>query len=78
MTNPFLIGTQKAAILDYMHTHGGITPMDAFGSLGITKLSTRIGEMKNEGVEIKTETVQGHNRAGKPTHYCRYTLREEA
>lgn len=78
MTNPFLMGTQKAAILDFMIANGGITPMDAFGSLGITKLSTRIGEMKAEGVEITTETVKGHNRVGKPTRYCRYALREEA
>lgn len=42
--------TQHQKIYDYMYNVGGITPIDAFRDLGITKLSTRIGEMKKHGI----------------------------
>ena len=43
---------QHARILRYMETHKGITPMEAFSELGITKLATRVGEMIRNGIEI--------------------------
>ena len=65
--------TQREQIFDYMEEHGSITPMEAFSELGITKLATRIGEMK-ECVPIVTETVVDRNRFGKVIHYCRYRI----
>ena len=35
-----------------MTVFGSITPMDAFSDLGITKLATRVSEMREEGVSI--------------------------
>lgn len=64
--------TQKRLILDYIDTFGSITPMDAFIDLGITKLSTRVGELKRDGYNIKGTLEKGINRYGKPTHYMRY------
>ena len=42
--------TQHERILDYMDRFGSITPMDAIFDLGITKLATRIGELRQLGV----------------------------
>ena len=71
--------TQREQILQYIKDFGSITPMEAFYDLGITKLSTRVGEMRRkDGVRFKIETVYGKNRYGKSTHYARYSLREEA
>lgn len=66
--------TQREAILKYIQDFGSITPMDAYGDLGITKLATRISEMKKDGMIFKTVMEKGKNRDVKPTRYARYSL----
>ena len=66
--------TQQERIKQYLIDFGSITPMEAFADLGITKLSTRIGEMERAGEQIEHTMVKGHNRYGEPTRYMRYTL----
>ncbi|MGN0533010.1 MAG: helix-turn-helix domain-containing protein [Eubacterium sp.] len=65
--------TQHEAIIRYIDKYGSITPMEAFADLGIAKLATRISEMKKDGYEFHTETVQTKTRLGKKTHYSRYS-----
>lgn len=69
--------TQHELILKYIADFGSITPMEAFSDLGVTKLSTRISEMRKKGTEFKIETIKGKNRYGKPTRYARYSLPDE-
>ena len=69
--------TQHEMILDYITEFGSITPMEAFGDLGITKLSTRISEMRKKGEKFKIEILKGKNRYGKPTRYARYSFPDE-
>lgn len=69
--------TQKELILKYITDFGSITPMEAFSDLGITKLATRISEMKKEGQQFKIETVKGENRYQKPTRYARHSFPDE-
>lgn len=69
--------TQHQAILKYMDDYGSITPMQAFSDLGITKLATRISEMKKMGYKFKTSIVRTSNRYGKPVNYCKYRRDEE-
>lgn len=66
--------TQHQAITDYLNTHGTITPMQAFRDLGITKLSTRISELRKKGVVIEKSEVKATNRNGKSIRYMRYSL----
>ena len=68
--------TQHDRIIQYMKDFGSITTLDAFRDLGITKLTTRISEMRASGMEIigKPETVK--NRYGDKCHIHRYTLKE--
>lgn len=68
--------TQKDRILDYLHRFGSITPMDAFHDLGITKLATRISEMRDDGIDFKISIERSKNRFGEATHYARYSLKE--
>lgn len=68
--------TQREQILQYINDFGSITPMEAFSDLGITKLATRISEMRKDGMRFKIETVHGKNRYGKPTHYAKYSFAE--
>ena len=69
--------TQHELIVKYIADFGSITPMEAFGELGITKLSTRISEMRKKGSEFKIEMLKGKNRYGKPIRYARYSFPDE-
>ena len=68
--------TQHERILDYIDRFGSITPMDAFIDLGITKLATRISEMKQNGIEFEQKLVQSHNRYGERTSYMSYSRKD--
>lgn len=70
--------TQRQAILFYIKEFGSITPMQAFRDLGITKLATRISEMRKDGMSFKIEMVHDKNRYGKAVSYAKYSLWEDA
>ena len=66
--------TQKDLILMYLAVEGSITTMEAFSRLGITKLTTRISELRKDGYTIQGETIVDKNINGKTIRYNRYTL----
>lgn len=70
--------TQKELVIQYIEDFGSITPMEAFGDLGITKLATRISEMRKEGKEFKIDMVKRKNRYGKPVRFARYSFPEKS
>lgn len=68
---------QKQLILRYIRDFGSITPLQAFSDLGITKLATRISEMRRQdGLEFNIESVKQKNRYGKTVVYSKYSLSE--
>lgn len=69
--------TQHSLILSYMKEHGSITTYEAYEQLGITKLTTRISELKGAGFDIRQRTESGLNRYGKPVTFNRYWLVED-
>lgn len=70
--------TQKEQVIQYMKDFGTITPFEAFADLGITKLATRVSELRKEGVKIHGEWMQKPNRWGKTVMFMRYSLEEES
>lgn len=68
--------TQKEAILKFLDDNKTITPFEAFSELGITKLATRISELKKDGYVFNTETVSKLNRYGRKVSFARYSLME--
>ena len=68
--------TQREAIIDYIEDFGSITPMEAFADLGITKLATRISEMRKDGMQFNIEMISTKNRYGKTVHYAKYSFAE--
>lgn len=64
--------SQQLAILEYIRRYGSISPMEAFADLGITKLSTRISEMKMLGIQFAQDYESRTNRIGKPVRFMRY------
>lgn len=69
--------SQQDLILMYLEENGSITPMQAFSDLGITKLATRVSEMRREGIQIDGETIVVKNRFGQKCYVKRYTLKED-
>lgn len=68
---------QREQIYDYIVVFGSITPMDAFSDLGITKLATRVSEMRAAGADIIGEWESKKNRYGKTVRYMRYRIGEQ-
>lgn len=66
--------TQKEAIIQYLKDFGSITPIEAFADLGITKLATRISEMKKDGMKFKKEIIKTKNRYGKIVWFAKYSF----
>lgn len=62
--------TQHEKILIYLQNRGSITTFEAFEHLGITKLTTRISELRKSGFMILGERCQSANGAV----FNRYTL----
>ena len=68
---------QRDLILQYLEDFGSITPFQAFADLGITKLATRISEMRKDGIGIQVDTIKSVNRYGKATTYAKYSLEDQ-
>lgn len=74
---PTKLSETMIEIKDYMALHGGITQLEASTVLGVGRLTSRIGEMKDLGVPIEKETVKIIKRNGKPAYIASYKLVEE-
>ena len=67
--------TQKDKILQYLKRRKYITPFEAFTELRITKLATRISEMRKDGMEFRIEMVTKRNKYNTRTvRYAKYSL----
>ena len=66
--------TQAKRIIEYINRFGSITPMEAFRDLGITKLATRISELRKTGIEFNKEYIKSKNRFGEDVYYMRYSF----
>ena len=67
-------GTQHFQIMNYLRKYECATSMDAFEDMKITKLATRISEIKRKGLDIASEDIHSVNMYGKPITYSRYRL----
>ena len=66
--------TQRDDIIDYIKVNGSISPMEAFHDLGITKLATRVSEMKRDGIRIYGRMEKVRSRRGRIATYKRYFM----
>ena len=70
---PIFDNTQQR-VYDYMKEHKGITTKEAIEHLGETRLSARIFELKDKGVNIKDEWQWVSNRYGERRHVKKYFI----
>lgn len=78
MHNKGVVLTQHERIYKYLERFGSITPLDAFRDLGITKLATRISEMKKSGIQFDQERMMTLNRFGEKVWYMKYRLKGDS
>lgn len=67
--------TQCEKIQKYMESFGSITQREAI-MLGIYRLASRIHDLKEDGIGIKTEMIEVKNADGSTSHVARYSLIE--
>jgi len=67
---------QHDRIIEYIKRNGSISTMEASQHLGIAYLTTRISEMRSDGVNITDYWAEEKNRYGDMTRFKRYTLEE--
>ena len=68
--------TQEQMVLKYMKEHNGITTLEAFRDLGITRLSARIYDLRTSGKKIISSRETGINRFGEVCYFTRYKICE--
>lgn len=68
---------QQERIIKYLKRFNTITPFQAFADLGITKLATRISEMKRKGYVFNQELITTKNRYGETCQFMQYSLVSE-
>lgn len=64
---------QTERILRHLREYGSITTYEAFSEYGITRLASRICDLRKAGYDIRGEFVTGKNRYGEPVTYSVYS-----
>lgn len=63
---------QTERIVEYINKFGSITSKEAFIDLGISRLSARIADLKDEGYEFDDAWETSKNRFGEAVSYKRF------
>lgn len=65
---------QKDRVLRHLETYGSIDPRQAFFDYSIMRLAAVIFNLKEEGHDIKSESITSKNKFDEPVSYAKYTL----
>lgn len=66
--------SQNQRILNYIQDFGSITTLQAFSDLGVTRLASRIHDLRKAGNNIASDKIVVKNRYGEDCHISRYFL----
>ena len=69
--------TQTEMILKHLQDYGSITTYEAFMEYGITRLPSRIFDLKSSNYKISDEWIYRKNRYGKKIKFKKYVLEKE-
>jgi len=65
---------QKDRVLRHLETYGSIDPRQAYFDYSIMRLAAVIFNLKEEGHDIKSESITSKNKFDEPVSYAKYTL----
>jgi len=69
---------QRHRVVQYIERKGSITSLEAIREIGVISLSSRISELRRQGVDIVTEWVNGRNRYDEQFRVKKYSIKKEA
>jgi hypothetical protein len=69
--------TQQQRVLDYLQSGKTITTLNAFNELGITRLASRIYELKEEGHIINKKMITVTNRYDEKCSVAEYYMGDQ-
>ena len=72
------MANDRDLILMHIKKYGSITSKEADDIYGIMRCASRINELRQMGVPIKTDMIPGKNRRGKISNFAKYSLEEVA
>ena len=70
------MANDRDLILMHIKQYGSITAKEADDIYGIMRCASRINELRNMGVPIKTDMVAGKNKRGKISNFAKYSLED--
>ena len=73
-TKKLVLDCTQQRVYDFIKEHGSITTQQANKELGDTRLSARIFELKEKGVNIQDEWLWVKNRYGEKRHVKKYFI----
>ncbi|MBO7613449.1 MAG: hypothetical protein J6S81_06515 [Treponema sp.] len=73
-TKKLILDCTQQRVYDFIKEHGSITTQQANKELGETRLSARIFELKEKGVNIQDEWLWVKNRYGEKRHVKKYFI----
>lgn len=65
-------------VLAFLEVNGSITPEQAWEYCSCYRLSAVIFILRQRGVHIRTDRMEGKNKFGQDCHYAKYVLEEAA
>lgn len=68
---------QCELIAKFLKDFGSITTFESYLNFGITRLPSRIWDLKQKGFEFEEEWVTTKNRYGKSISFKKYILKKE-
>ncbi len=68
------LNTTQQRVFNYMIEFGSITSLEAFNVLGESRLSARIWELKDKGVNISSRQIKVKNRFGESRSVKEYKI----
>jgi len=70
--------TQKRLIFEHLKRYGSIEPMTALREYGCYRLSSRISELRTEGINIRTDYIMQRSKVtGFFVKFAKYTLNKD-
>lgn len=73
-TKKLILDTTQQRVYDFINDRGSITTQQANTELGETRLSARIFELKEKGLNIQDEWIKVKNRFGEPRRVKKYFI----
>lgn len=69
--------TQEKRVLAYINDFGSITQAEASNDIGVSRLASRISDLKKKGYPIISKKEQVKNRYGETCYISRYSIQKD-